>query len=394
MVPLLVAPNTPDMLPYQPQPVTRNLGMERPIFKPVGTPVTELDTPALVVDLDVLEQNLHTAHTFFQQRAAKLQPLVSTHGCPALAHKQLAAGNTVGGIAVITLGQAEVFVAHGFDDILVANAMVTPAKMVRLCALARQATITVSVDHPTHVQRLADAATAHRVTLRVVVDIDTGANRGGVAPGQPALALAQAAQQASQLDFVGVTTTTAPLQGDDPADRAAAARQHLEPVIETHGLLQHAGFDVRVVSVGGALPYEQAAAVEGVTDIRAGVYALMDAGHTPGSALRPAARVLTTVTSCPESGTAITDAGQKAVGTDRGLPAVSDIPGVVATGLSAEHCCLSLEGHAETQMSQGEKLWLTPWDIGTCVNLYDHLYAARQGQVEAVWPVAARGQYR
>ena len=114
-----------------------NANMERPIFKPLGTPVEELDTPALVVDSDLLEQNLSTVHTFFQRSDAKLRPLVSAHCCPALAHKQLAAGGTGGGIAVTTLGQAEVFVTHGFHDVLIANVFITPAKLRRLCALAR-----------------------------------------------------------------------------------------------------------------------------------------------------------------------------------------------------------------------------------------------------------------
>ncbi len=140
--------------------------------------------------------------------------------------------------------------------------------------------------------------------------------------------------------------------------------------------------------------YTIAGSTEGVTEVRAGTYALMDARYGQFlSPLRPAARVLTTVTSRPEPGAAITDTGQKAIGIDLGLPAVSDIPGVSAVSLSAEHCRLQLDGEAAAAVTLGTRLWLTPWDLGTCVNLYDALYAVRHDRLEIIWPVAARGRY-
>jgi len=369
--------------------------MERPLFKPVGTPVMRLDTPALVVDLTVLEQNMHTVHALFRQQQARLRPHVSAHRCPNIAHVQIAAGGTVGGISVTTLGEAEVFAAHGCRDLFVANELVAPSKLRRVCALARQATLTVAVDHPTHVQGLSAAATTHGITLRVVVDVHTQAHHCGVAPGQPALELARAVGQAPHLEFVGLTTTLALTTTQDPAEAAAATRQGLQPVLDTRGLLEQAGIAVPMLSIGGTTAYEAVATMAGVTEVRAGAYALMDARHTlllPH--LQSAARVLTTVTSRPEPGSAITDTGQKAIGSDRGLPVVTDIPGAVVVGLSAEHCRLRLDGDANGRVALGEKIWLTPWDIGTCTNLYDFIHAVRHDTLEAVWPVAARGYYR
>ena len=145
--------------------------MERPIFKPVGTPVEQLDTPALVLDLAILERNINTLHGFFRQHDAKVRPSVESHRCPAIAHKQLDAGGTVDGICVNTIGQAEVFTAHGFSDVLIANEIVTPQKIGRLCALARHAKMTVAVDQPQNIQDLSNAARAHGVTLHVIVEI-------------------------------------------------------------------------------------------------------------------------------------------------------------------------------------------------------------------------------
>ena len=120
--------------------------MERPVFKPMGTPVEELDTPVLVVDVDVLDRNIETLHSFFRQRDAKVRPHVESHRCPAIAHRQLAAGGTANGISVTTVGEAEVFAQQGFSDIFVANEVVTPQKIGRLCSLARQASITVAAN--------------------------------------------------------------------------------------------------------------------------------------------------------------------------------------------------------------------------------------------------------
>ena len=369
--------------------------MERPIFQPVGTPVAELDTPALVVDLAVLEQNLVTLHTFFQHRVAKVRPHVTAHRCPALAHRQLAAGGTVGGISVTTLGEAEVFAHNGFHDLVVANTVVTVPKIRRLCALARGITLTVAVDNPANVRDLAEAAGAHGVTLQVLVHIQTRQHPWGVLPGEPAVELARMVQAAPHLTLAGLMAQEGAMLTADPGARAAEARQDIQPVLETRALAEKAGIPIRVVSAGNTSNYEIVGAMEGVTEVPAGAYALMDARHSRSCPqLKPAARVMTTVTSRPQADTAITDAGQKAVSVDRGLPVAADLAVAKVTSLSAEHCRLHLESAADGQPHLGDKLWLTPQDIGTCVNLYDYIHAARHDHLEAVWRVAARGQYR
>ena len=197
--------------------------MERPTFKPVGTPVEELDTPALVVDLDALEQNIETLHSFFRDSSAKVRPHVAAHMCPAIAHKQLAAGGTVGGISVTTVGQAEVFAQQGFDDIFVANEVVTKQKMALLCALAHHAKITVAADNRQAVLDLSEAARQRGVTVNVLVDVHTRLNRGGVDPGQPAVDLAGTVHNAPSLNFGGLTTYEGAILTED----AQGAREPL-----------------------------------------------------------------------------------------------------------------------------------------------------------------------
>lgn len=369
--------------------------MERPIFKPVGTPATELDTPALVVDLAALEHNLTMAHSFFRDRTAKVRPHVTMHRCPALAHQQLAAGGTVDGVYVSTLSEAEIFAEQGFTDLFLANTIVTAPKLRRLCALARHATLTVAVDAPAHVRSLAEAAGAHGVTLRVVVNIHTRQNGCGVKPGQPALDLARTVHATPHLTFAGLMTSEGPILTADPEARAAETRQCLQPLLETRARIEQAGIAVSLVSAGNTSNYEVVGDMDGITEVPLGTYALLDARYSQYCPqLRPAARILTTVTSRPQADTAITDAGQKAVSVDRGLPVAAQLPGATVTSLSAEHCRLHLHENTTGALPLGAKLWLIPQDIGTCVNLYDYIHAVRDDRLEAVWRVAARGQYR
>jgi D-serine deaminase-like pyridoxal phosphate-dependent protein len=369
--------------------------MERPIFKPIGTPVTQLDTPALVVDLRTLERNLGTLHAFFRQCEATVRPQMDAHLCPAIAHKQLAAGGTAGGIGVSTVGEAEVFAEYGFTDIFIVNEIVIPHKIARLCALAHHTKLTVAVDQSHNVEDLAGAARAHGVTLHVAVDIDTRGNGCGIKPGQPAVDLAKTIVQAPPLVFAGLMTRDGPTPTEDPAKLAGESRQWIQQVLDARALVEQAGLPVTMVSVGGTYNYEIAGAMAGVTEVRAGTYALMDYRHAQArQQFRPAAHVLATVTSRPEPGTAIVDTGQKAIGSDSGLPVAEEIPGATVTSLSAEHGRLRLPEAADGRVGLGDKIWLTPWDIGTCVNLYDYIHAGRDGTLEMVWDIAARGRYR
>ena len=369
--------------------------MERPIFKPVGAPVEELDTPVLVVDVDTMEQNIETLHSYFRQRDAKVRPHVESHRCPAIALKQLAAGGTVGGISVTTVGEAEVFAQTGFADMSVANEVVTPPKISRLCALARSAKMTVAVDNPGNVQDLSEAAQRNGVTLGVLVDIHTRLERCGVEPGRPAVDLARAVSDAPNLHFAGLMTYEGTILLEDSEELALESRGWIQRVLDTREMVEQEGMEVEVVSVGGTHNYEVAGAMAGVTEIPAGSYALMDYRYRQyRPQFKTAAMVMTTVISHPEPEWAYLDSGHKGIGADTGLPVVEGIAGATLNRLSAEHGWLALEGDARQKVDLGDKVWLAPRDIGNCVNLYDYIHGVRDGRLEVVWDVPARGRYR
>ena len=368
--------------------------MERPILKPVGTPVEELDTPALVVDMDVLESNIERVQSRFSDSEVKIRPYVETHRCPAIAHKQLAAGGTVGGVGVASIGEAEVFAQNGISDILIVSEIVTAPKIGRLCALARQVRVTVAVDSAANAAELSEAAEGMGVTLNALVDINTGQERGGGAPGQPALALAQVISGSKALNFGGLISLEDDELGEDVDALVEASRRRIRQTLDTREMLERDGIAVATVSVSAQQPH-LASEVSGVTEVINGAYALMDMRHGAFlTELEPAAKVMASVTSLPEAGTAILDTGRKAMGDDYGFPIIDGREDLDVVSMSAEHGKLQWRDDADASLGLGDKIWFTPMDIGACVNVYDYIQAVRGGRLEAVLSVAARGLYR
>ena len=381
--------------------------MERPIFQPIGAPAAELDTPALVVDLGIMEQNIAVVHQALRGDDAssdtgqvRVRPHVSCHGCAEIARIQLAAGGSAGGVAVSSLAEAEAFAADGdgsdsgvIDDILIAGRVVTAAKIRRLMALAGRIALRVAVDDSRNVADLAEAAQAAGLTLGVLVDIDAGYGFGGVAPGAAAVDLARAIADAPGLAFQGLMTYEGPLSITDRAELEAETRRRLQPVLDTRAALEQAGIAVPTVSAGSAYNYDLVAQLPGITEVQAGVYPLMDQETLRiRPELQPAAKVLATVIGHPVAGRAVVDAGHKTTGPDFGVPALEGIPGAVASRFSAEHGILDLAGAATEQLRPNDKVHLIPHNLALCVNQYDYIRAVRDGRLVGYWPVVGRGQ--
>ncbi len=375
--------------------------MERPIIQPVGTPAEELDTPALVVDLGVMEQNIAVLHDAVGGSAdgqVKVRPHVSCHGCPEIAQIQMAAENSAGGVAVSSLGEAEAF-AGGEDDtlaieeILIAGRVVTAAKIRRLVELAGRITLRVAVDNPRNVGDLSEAAQAAGVTLGVLVDIDAGYGFGGVAPGRDAVELARKVAEAPGLAFEGIMAYEGSLTMTDRDELAAETRRRLQPILDTRSDLEQAGIEVATVSAGSTYSYDVVSQMSGVTEIQAGVYPLMDVETLRiRPEFQPAAKILATVISHPVTYRAVVDAGHKTTGPDFGVPVLEALPGAVATRFSAEHGILDLDGPATEQLMPNDKVHLVPYNLALCVNQYDYIRAVRDGKLVGYWRVAGRGQ--
>ncbi len=383
--------------------------MERPIFQPIGSPAEELDTPALVVDLGIMEQNIAVLHDAVRGSdggsnagQVAVRPHVSCHGCPEIAQFQLSAVANSGGVAVSSLAEAEVFAAaddgaaspsSAIDDILIAGRVITAAKISRLVALAGRITLSVAVDSPRNVQDLSEAAQAAGVTLGVLVDMDAGYGFGGVASVPDAVALARTVTNAPGLFFEGIMTYEGPLHIADRAELEAETRRRLQPVLDTRSALEQAGIEIATVSAGSTYNYDIVSQLPGITEVQAGVYPLMDMETLrTRPEFQPAASVLATVISHPVAGRAVVDAGHKTTGPDFGVPVLEAFEGAVATRFSAEHGILDLEGPATEQLMPNDKVRLVPYNLALCVNQYDYIRAVRDDNLVGYWRVSGRGQ--
>ena len=389
--------------------------MERPIFQPIGSRAEELDTPALVVDLGIMEQNIAVLHNTFRGSdegsatgQVRVRPHVSCHGCPEIAQFQLAAESSSGGVAVSSLGEAEAFASGGedipssdvqasispaIDDILIAGRVVTHGKIRRLVALAGRITLSVAVDNYRNVEDLAEAAQVAGVTLGVLVDIDAGYGFGGMEPGRDAVDLARKVTDAPGLSFEGIMTYEGPLSMTDRAEMAGETRRRLQPILDTRSALEQAGIEVATVSAGSTYSYDIVSQLSGITEVQAGAYPLMDVETLRiRPEFQPAAKILATVISHPVAGRAVVDAGHKTTGPDFGVPVLEAFPGAVAARFSAEHGILDLEGTATQQLMPNDKVHLVPYNLALCVNQYDYIRAVRDGELVGYWRVAGRGQ--
>lgn len=371
-----------------------------------GTPIDELDTPTLLIDLPVMERNIERLHGFFRQRPARVRPHVKVHKSPDVARLQLAAAGTVGGVCVAKVGEAEVMVRGGISQVLIANQVVGQAKMPRLMALARQSDLTVCVDSAENVRELSEAARAFGATLGCLVEVNVGLNRCGVEPGQPALELARLVARSPGLRLAGLMGYEGGMQVPDSEERATEARRRIRRLLDTREALERAGLAVGVVSAGGTATYNITGAMEGITEVQAGGYVLMDTHFRYVPDFDIALHLLATVMSRPTRDRAVIDAGHKAAGLNytasvsgslpgfTGLPEVAWPPGACVSRLNAEHGILRLEGADARQLRVGDRIPLFPAYAEAIVNQHDYFVGVRGGVVEAVWPIAARGAFR
>jgi len=361
------------------------------LYEPkIGMSIDELDTPALLLDLDAFERNIDTMAAFFADKAAVLRPHSKTHKCPEVARRQLAAGAL--GITCAKVSEAEVMADAGVSDILIANQIVGAIKIDRLTDLAARCDLMVAVDNPGNVQDLSAACLAKGVTLGILVEVDTGMQRCGVRSAEDALALARLVAQAPGLEFKGLQGYEGHLVHTlDPDERAAGVRQALGLLKATKALIEMHDIPVPTISGGGTGTYDLSGTLPPMTEIQAGSYVFMDAKYVQ---VRPEFEnsliVLSTVLSRPVPERIVTDAGLKVMPPDFGWPKLLGYAAEIA-GLSEEHAKLVAPEPASVPLQPGDRVQFIPSHCCTAVNLQDRLYVVRERVLVDIWPIAARG---
>jgi D-serine deaminase-like pyridoxal phosphate-dependent protein len=353
------------------------------------TSLSDIPTPALVVDVPALDRNIARMAAFFASGPCRLRPHLKAHKTPEIARRQLAAGSCVG-ITCATVGEAEV-AAGVCDDLLLANEIVSADKCARVAALARTVSMTVAIDSVAGIGALASAARAAGVTIGVLVDVNVGQGRCGVEPGEAALTLARQVTSAPGLRLRGVMGYEGHLQPlRDRGERESRTRAAMHGLVETARRIRGAALPCDIVSSGGTGTYDISGRVDGVTEIQAGSYALMDTDYgSVGVPFEQAFTVLGTIVSRPSPERCVADCGHKSMTKDHGNPSVRGIEGAQVTALNDEHAVIAVP--ASCTLSIGDRIHLIPSHTDPTVNLHDVFYAVDGDRVVGVWPIAARG---
>jgi D-serine deaminase-like pyridoxal phosphate-dependent protein len=362
----------------------------------IGSDKFEINTPALLIDLKKIEYNLGIMADFFKDKEAVLRPHIKTHKTPVLAHKQLKAGAV--GITCQKLAEAEVMADSGIGDILIANQIVGHQKIKRLVNLAKNIDIKVAVDNKENGEEISYWARQKGVKVGILVEVNIGLNRCGVLSGEPALRLAQEAQRQKGVEFLGLMgyeghTVFIPSY----EEREREAKKALELLVVTKSLLEKNGIECKVMSAGGTGTYDITGSYPSITEIQAGSYLTMDAKYGSiegiGNKFKQALSLLTTVISRPTDHRAIIDAGKKAVTEEFGMPMIdTDEDGIAMVQLDEENGHINIENPTK-RLSVGEKIELIPSHGCTTINLHDFFYGIRDGTVESIWPIEARGKF-
>jgi D-serine deaminase-like pyridoxal phosphate-dependent protein len=348
------------------------------------TDVTALDTPVPVIDLDIVERNLQRMQAYADQHGLALRPHIKTHKLPIFAKRQVELGAV--GITCQKLGEAEVMAAAGLADILISYPLIGVEKARRLAALTRTAKMRVAVDNPLALDTIAQAAHDAHAPIGVLVEFDSGMKRTGVTSVDAALSLIAQVKETPGLRFDGLMTYPS----------SAASAGFIRAV-------KDAGVDLPIVSGGGTPHWRHTHEIAGLTEMRVGTYIYNDRMTVDAGAATLedcAVQVIATVISRPEENRAILDCGSKTLSSDvmpggkiPGYGLLVDYPDAVIERVSEEHGMVDLSGSG-AKPALGERVRIIPNHVCVVTNLHNEVVASRNGVVESVWPVAARGLTR
>lgn len=351
--------------------------------------IHDIPTPALILDVPAMQRNIKLMAAFFAEGPTKLRPHFKAHKTSEIARRQLAAGSCVG-LTCATVGEAEV--AAGFcDDILIANQVIGLDKCARVAILAKSGIdIKVAVDSKVGFEQMSKAAQDTETTVGVLVEVNIGF-RAGTAPGEAAVALARQLSDTPGIELRGLMGYEGPAAGIEERERREAmAKQALDRLLSTVPLFKEAGFRTDIVSAGSTGTYDMTGRMDGVTEIQAGSYVLMDTAYgKEGLPFEQAFWVLGTVLSRPSPGSVSADCGHKSCSQDHGMPDVRSVPGATVTFLADEHAMIAVP--PGSTLKPGDRLQLVPSHIDPTINLHDVFYALQGDTVVGVWPIEARG---
>lgn len=363
----------------------------------VGMHVSEVDTPALIIELDALERNIARMQKHVEGKPVYLRPHSKTHKSTAIAHMQIAAGAV--GVCCQKVSEAEIMADGGVRDIFISNEVVGESKLRRVAALARRAKVSICVDEAGSVPALASAAQSYGVMLHVLVELNVGSNRCGVNTAEDVVRLAKAIGAQPSLRFAGIQAYYGAAQHlRTPEERKTAIGTASAKVAQAIERLRQEGIPCDVAAGAGTGTFEFEIASGVYNEIQVGSYVFMDVDYAnnrdregnPVADFEHALFVLATVMSSPVPERAVVDAGLKAFSVDSGMPKVVGHDSASFVRAADEHGRIEIPA-GDRPLKVGEKVRLIPGHCDPTVNLHDWFVCIRDSRVEALWPVSARG---
>lgn len=354
--------------------------------------IADLDTPALLIDLDIMERNLQRMADYARQHNLRLRPHTKTHKIPALGQRQLALG--AAGLTVAKVSEAEVMLRSGTPDLLIAYPTLGASKLTRLREVAQHTNVTMSIDSKEVADQLAG------LDIGVLVEIDVGLGRVGIDPGQPAADLAKHVDSLPGLRFEGIAFYPGQFKSTETTEMAEMETKVSAAIADTLAALGRAGLEAKIVSGGSTPTWAFSDRVHGMNEMRPGTYIFNDRNCVIAGSCSwddCAATILTTVVSTARPGQMILDGGSKTFSSDR--TSLADVTyGVIQEDKAArfhkmneEHGYVDIT-KCERSFRVGDRVQVIPNHVCVAVNLHEQIYGVRQGRVEEVWKVEGRGK--
>jgi len=356
----------------------------------VGTPVEQLDTPCLLVDMDALDNNYAVVGETYRDTVCKMRQHTKNIKSPRLAKLQMQAGGTLNGVCAAKLSEAEVMVEGGIIDVLIPNQIVTRDKIARLAALNRRGDVKVTVDNVDNIETLSEVAVEQGVVIGVLIEVDTMMNRGGVRSPEQGVVLAKLAMSLPGVKFRGVMSHQSADGWPDADERMRYSKETIGICLEVKDAIEAEGIPVETVSSGETFSYAAAAQIPGVTEVEGGSYALMSNIYGYLDEFQISNKVLGTIVSTPKPNIGIGDFGMKALSTAAAANAtIEGISGVTIEEVQDEHIVLRSDGTESFEV--GQQFMLLPGYQDHMPNRWDQYIGVRKGVVEQVLDIPARG---
>jgi D-serine deaminase-like pyridoxal phosphate-dependent protein len=365
---------------------------------PAAVRVSDLDTPAILIDLDIMERNLQKLADYGRQHGLRVRPHTKTHKIPALARKQIGLG--AAGLTVAKVGEAEVMLSAQPPDLLVAYPILGSRKLDRLMQIARQTAVTMSLDSLFVARQLSDAASARKVEVGVLAEVDVGLGRVGVSPGDELLELIRGIARLQNLRFDGIAFYPGQVKAldEDGEKELTQVAELLQTILSD---LSRAGVRPKIVSGGSTPTLFHSHQLPGLTEVRPGTYIFNDRNTVLAGACtlaECAASILVTVVSTAKAGQMIVDGGSKTFSSDRPTAGIEvsfghvvEASHAVFTKMNEEHGFVDIR-KADHRFEVGDRIRIIPNHICVAMNLHECVHGIRGDVVEQTWRVEGRGK--